>query len=154
MTALYIDLVSRKIEFHIPNWITGVLTVVLLGFLLTGFELKFNNRNVDPSAAGMRRIFSLVNTNSVYANAYLDILSGRAARYARQNEERSSRLLCAAGGDTVEFPLYSYVPETIFIQDANHPFGMPDALSRAIAGEVRTLRYVETGTPAPRKDRF
>lgn len=153
LTALFFDLSARKMSFEVPRWVLGALAFVVLGFLLTGYKLEVNSRDVIPSSSGSQRIFSVLNTRSVYANAYLDILSGRAERFARQNEEREGALLHARG-DEVEFPLYSYVPQTIFLQDANHPFGAPNEMSKLMAGEVKRLHYVETGPPAPVKEKF
>lgn len=153
LTVLFIDLSDKKISLRVPKWVVGTLALAIFGFLLTGYKLEISGRNVIPSSSRSQRIFSLINTESVYVNAYLDILNGRAERFARQNEERKRQLLNAAG-DAVEFPLYSYVPKTIFIQDVNHPFGAPDALSIIIGGKVSRLHYVETGPPAPVKEKF
>jgi len=95
----------------------------------------------------------LVTTKSICTTAYQDIISGRATRYDRQNDERI-RQLREAQGEAVALSLYSYVPETIFLQDANHPFGTVDAMSRMISGEVKRLSYIETGPPAARKEGF
>ena len=122
MTALFLNLSSKKINFFVPNWINGVLAAFIFGFLLTGYKLEISSKNIIPSSSRSQRFFSLINTKSVYTNAYLDILSGRAERFSQQNEERA-QLIINAQGDNVEFPLYSNVPETIFIQDVNHPFG-------------------------------
>jgi hypothetical protein len=153
LTALFIDLSTKKISLHVPKWVVGALSIAILVFLLTGYKLEINRRNVIPSSSRSQRIFSLINTGSVYANAYLDILNGRAERFAQQNEERERQLQYAAG-KTIEFPLYSYVPETIFIQDVNHPFGAPDEMSTIISGEIKRLHYVETGPPTPVKKKF
>ena len=153
MTTLFFDLSAKKINLHVPNWIIGALAAFIFGFLFTGYQLEISLKNVIPSSSGSQRIFSVINTKSVYSNAYLDILSGRAARFSRQNREREEQLLNAEG-DTVDFSLYSYVPETIFVQDVNHPFGAPDSLSTIICGKVKTLRLVETGPPAPVKKKF
>jgi hypothetical protein len=153
LTALFIDLSARKISLHVPQWVLGTLAAVVFGFLLIGYELETSRRNIIPSASRSQRMFSLINTESIYANAYLDILSGRAEWFAQQNEERERQLRNAAD-DIVEFPLYSYIPKTIFIQDVNHPFGSPDSVSKIISGSVKALHYVETGPPAPVKEKF
>jgi hypothetical protein len=153
LTALFIDLSAKKISLHVPKWVVGTLTIVIFVFFLTGYKLELDRRNIIPSSSRSQRIFSLINTKSVYANAYLDILSGRAERFARQNEERE-RQLRHATDKPVEFPLYSYVPETMFIQDVNHPFGGPASLSLIISGEIKSLHYIETGPPSPVKQNF
>lgn len=153
LTALFFDLSSKKINLSVPNWINGVLAVFIFSFLLTGYRLELSHKNIIPSSSGSQRFFSLISTRSVYANAYLDILSGRAERFSRQNEERTQQIINAQG-DSVEFPLYSNVPETIFIQDVNHPFGAPDWLTVFISGEIKHLIYVETGPPQPAKEKF
>ncbi|HUQ33681.1 MAG TPA: hypothetical protein VM095_16290 [Pyrinomonadaceae bacterium] len=153
MSALFVELAGKKIDMTVPRWITGALVVFVVGFLLTGYKLELSSKNIIPSSAGSRRFFSLINTKGVYANAYLDILSGRAERFSRQNEERAQSIINATG-DSVEFPLYSNVPETIFVQDVNHPFGEPDWLSVIISGEVKHLDYVETGPPPLAKKKF
>jgi hypothetical protein len=153
ITALYFDFSEKKINLSVPNWVSAVLAVFIFGFLLTGYRLELSHKNIIPSSSGSQRLFSLINTNSVYANAYLDILSGRAERFSQQNEERAQQLIYAKG-ESVDFPLYSNVPETIFIQDVNHPFGAPDWLSIFICGEVKHLNYVETGPPPPAKKKF
>jgi hypothetical protein len=153
MSALFFDLSGKKIDVAVPRWIRGVLAAFIVGFLLTGYKLELSSQNIIPSSSVSRRFFSLINTKSVYATAYLDILSGRAERFSRQNEERAQQLINTTG-DSVEFPLYSNVPETIFVQDVNHPFGEPDWLSVFISGEVKHLNYVETGPPPPAKKKF
>jgi hypothetical protein len=153
MTALFFELSRKKINLAVPNWVNGVLAAFIVGFLLTGYKLELSHKNIIPSSPSSQRFFSLINTRSLYANAYLDLLSGRAERFSRQNEERAQQLINAKG-DSVEFPLYSNVPETIFIQDVNHPFGAPDWLSVFFCGEVKHLNYVETGPPPPPKKKF
>jgi hypothetical protein len=153
LTALFIDLSARKISFHVPRWVLGSLAVVIFGFLLTGYRLEISSRNVIPSSSRSQKFFSLINTDSVYANAYLDLLSGRAERFSQQNDERERQFLNSAG-DIVELPLYSYVPQTIFTQDANHPFGQPDEFSKIMVGKIKQLHYVETGPPAPFKEKY
>ncbi|MDT5121689.1 MAG: hypothetical protein QOC96_1171 [Acidobacteriota bacterium] len=153
LTALFFDLSRKKVHLSVPHWISGVLVACIVGFLLTGYKLELGGTNIIPSSSRSQRFFSQIKTKSVYANAYLDLLSGRAERFSRQNEERERQLLNATG-DTVEFPLYSYVPATIFIQDVNHPFGDPEWQSAFICGQVKHLNYVETGPPPPPKEKF
>lgn len=153
LTTLYIDLAAKKINFNIPNWVTGLLTIFILFFLLTGFELKINSENVIPSSTVIQKAFSIIKTKSVYTNAYLDVVSGRAKRFSLQSEERTKQLR-ETKGDSVEISLYSYVPETLFIQDVNHSFGAPVAMSIAISGEVKQLQYIETGPPVTPKEKF
>lgn len=153
LTVLFIDLSARKFSLRVPKWVVVTLGIATFGFVLTGYKLELSGRNVIPSSSRTQRLFSLINTDSVYVNAYLDILNGRAERFSRQNEERERQLLDSAAAN-VEFPLYSYVPRTIFIQDANHPFGAPEALSIIIGGKIKPLHYVETGPPAPVKEKF
>jgi hypothetical protein len=150
LTALFADSSRKGVNFQLPKWATALLAVFVLFFLLTGFKLKLGGDAV-PSANSVQRAFSVPATKSVYTQAYLDILSGRAQRYARLNEERARRLV-EAKTDPLDFPLYSYVPETIFIQDVNQPFAAPDVMTEALTGEVKRLRYVATGVaPAPKE---
>jgi hypothetical protein len=153
MTALFFDLSNKKINLSVPNWINGALAAIIFGFLLTGYKLELSSKNIIPSSSRSQRFFSLINTKSIYSTAYLDILSGRAESFSRQNEERAQQIINAQG-DSVEFPLYSNVPETIFIQDVNHPFGAPDWLSIFFCGEVKHLHYIETGPTLPAKKKF
>jgi hypothetical protein len=153
MTALFFDLSRKKLSLAVPSWITGVLAVTIIGFLLTGYKLELSRRQIIPSSSQSQKFFSLISTQSVYANAYLDILSGRAERFAQQNAEREERVRNAQG-DAVEFPLYSYVPETIFVQDVNQPAGAPDWLTIIFSGEIKHLNYMETGPPPPVKKKL
>jgi hypothetical protein len=153
VTSLFFDLSDKKINFTVPKWITCALAVFIVAFLLTGYKLELGRGKIIPSSTESQKFFSLISTRSVFANAYLDILSGRAERFSRQNAEREASLRDAQG-ETIEFPLYSYVPETIFIQDVNHPAGAPDWLTMLMSGEARHLNYVETGPPAPLKKKF
>lgn len=150
VTVLFFDLTRRKTDFHVPNWITAVLVIVIVGFLFTGYKLRVNGENIDPNSTRTQRLFAALKTESVAGKAYLDLLSGRATRFDLQNRERDAQLR-ATGNN---FSLYSYVPETIFIQDVNHPFGAPEWLTKFNCGTVRQLEYVETGPPAPLKKRF
>jgi hypothetical protein len=152
LTALFVDLSRRRIEFRLPAWATLALSAFVALYLLTGFELKLGGAPI-PGASPLQQAFSAVSTRSVYTNAYLDLLTGRASRYRAQSEERE-RLLREATGDTVDFPLYSYAPKTIFIQDANHPYAAPEVMSEAVAGSVKRLRYVPTGPAVTQKEGF
>jgi hypothetical protein len=152
LIVLFVDLGSKRIDFRLPGWAVGLLTAFVLCFLATGFGLKLS-ANAIPASGFIQQEFSLVTTRSIYANAYLDIFSGRASRFSQQNEERERRLR-ETTTDPVDFPLHSYVPETIFIQDVQHPFGAPDHMTEVISGRVRSLRQVPTGPPVPRKEGF
>jgi hypothetical protein len=152
LTVLFVELDAKRIDLRLPKWAVGLLAAFVLCFLTTGFGLKLS-ANTIPSSGFIQQTFSLVTTRSIYANAYLDIFSGRAGRFSRQNEERERRLK-EATTDPVDFPLYSYVPETIFIQDVQHPFGAPDHVTEVVSGRVRSLRQVPTGPPVPRKEGF
>ncbi|MFN2482362.1 MAG: DUF6056 family protein [Pyrinomonadaceae bacterium] len=152
LTALFVDLSRKRIEFRLPAWATLALATFVALYLLTGFELKLGGAPI-PEASRVQRAFSAISTKSVYTNAYLDLLAGRARRYRKQSEERA-RLLRDATGDAVDFPLYSYAPKTIFIQDANHPYAAPEVMSEAVAGARKQLRYVPTGPVVPQKEGF
>jgi hypothetical protein len=153
LTVLFFNLSSRKLDLLVPNWITAILSVVIIGFLFTGYRLRVNSENVIPDSTRIQRLFAAVKTESISGKAYLDLLSGRASRFDRQNQEREAQLRCT-DGDAEGFSLYSYVPETIFIQDVNHPFGQPEWLTKFNCGTVKPLNYVETGPPAPFKKKF
>jgi Family of unknown function (DUF6056) len=153
ITVLFLDLSRRKLNPLVPNWITATLVLVIVGFLCTGFRLGASHENVIPDSTGSQKLFAAVKTQSVSGKAYLDLLSGRASRFARQNEERETQI-GSAGENPAGFSLYSYVPETIFIQDVNHPFGEPEWLSRFACGTVKQLDYLPTGPPAPLKKKF
>jgi hypothetical protein len=152
LTVLFVDLSRRGIVFRLPAWATLALAAFVALFLLTGFELKLGGAAI-PGASPLQRAFSAVSTRSVSTNAYLDLLTGRASRYRAQSEERE-RLLRESKGDAVDFPLYSYAPKTIFIQDANHPYAAPEVMSEAIAGSVKQLRFVPTGPAVTQKEGF
>ncbi|HEX8179617.1 MAG TPA: hypothetical protein VF525_08765 [Pyrinomonadaceae bacterium] len=152
LTILFVDLAPRAINFYIPKWLTGLLAAFIGLFLLTGFELKPGG-TAAPSVNQARQALSMLRTRSICTTAYQDLISGRATRYYWQNEERM-RQLRGATGDTVDLSLYSYVPETIFIMDVNHPYGAPDAMSKTISGQVKHMRYVATGPPTLQKPGF
>lgn len=152
LIVLFVELDAKRIDFRLPKWAVGLLTACVLCFFATGYGLKLRS-NAIPSSGLIQQTFSLATTGSIYTNAYLDIFSGRASRFSLQNEERERRLR-EATSDFVDFPLYSYVPETIFIQDVQHPFSAPDYMSEVISGKVRSLRQVPTGPPVPRKEGF
>jgi hypothetical protein len=152
LTTLFAEATRGKVNFQLPKWATALLAAFVLLFLLTGFALKLGG-NAPPSANAAQRACSVFATKSVYTQAYLDILSGRATHYARLNEERE-RQLRGAKTDPVDFSLYSYVPETIFVQDANQTFGAPDVMTEALTGETKRLRYLATGPAVPPKEGF
>jgi hypothetical protein len=64
---------------------------------------------------------SVIETKSVFTNAYLDILSGRAAIYSRHNEEVMLRVQ-AAGDGCVTIERASQVPDTIVIPIVRYPW--------------------------------
>jgi hypothetical protein len=152
LTTLFADLSRRPVVFRLPAWATLALASFVALFLLTGFELKLGGAAI-PGAGRLQQACAAVSTRSVYTNAYLDLLSGRAARYRAQSEERE-RALRDATAEPVDFPLYSYAPKTIFIQDANHPYAAPEVMSEAVTGAVKQLRYVPTGPPMTQKEGF
>jgi hypothetical protein len=152
LTTFFVDLSRRKIVLRLPAWAARALAVFVMLFLLTGFELKLGGASI-PGASPLQQACSAISTRSVYTNAYLDLLTGRARRYREQSEERA-RLLREATGDTVDFPLYSYAPKTIFIQDANHPYAAAEVMSEAVAGSIKQLRYVQTGPAVTQKEGF
>ena len=152
LTTLFVDLSRRPVAFRLPAWAALALASFVTLFLLTGFELKLGGASI-PGADRLQQACSAVSTRSVYVNAYLDLLSGRAARYRAQSEERE-RALRDATAEPVAFPLYSYAPKTIFVQDANHPYAAPEVMSEAVAGSVKQLRYVPTGPPVTQKEGF
>jgi hypothetical protein len=153
LTTLFVDLSRREINFRVPRWATVALAAFVLCFVATGFGLKFIGTNVVPATNKFQQAFTSFTTKSVYANAYLDILSGRAKWYEGQNAERARRL-SEATAEPLDFPLYSHVPETIYVQDVTHPYGAPEVMSEALTGRVRQLHFVTTGTPAPQKEGF
>ena len=120
VTVLFVNLSAAGFRFAVPNWVTALLAVVVGAFVLTGFELRLTHGNSIPAANLMQKIFAVVDTKSVYVNAYLDILSGRAAMYARQNEQATNRFR-AANGECVEFPPVPHAPETIFVSFVKYP---------------------------------
>jgi len=83
--------------------------------------LQFSPGNAVPSANPIQKIFSDIQTKGVYANAYLDVLSGRAALYAHQNAETTMRFRTARG-ECVEFTPVSYPPKTVFIPFVKYPW--------------------------------
>lgn len=114
LTVVFVNAAGGPLRFSIPGWLWGVMGVSVILFLVTGFRLHLRRHDFVPETSQVQKAFTLVRTRSVFANAYLDILSGRAARYAAQNEETTRRFRAAQGG-CVEFPPLSYVPETLFI---------------------------------------
>ena len=120
LTVLFVNLSSAGFRFSIPKWVTGLLAAAIVVFLVTGFELQLNPGNGIPSANLIQKIFGVITTKSVYTNAYLDILSGRATMYSRQNEQTTIRFR-EARGECVEFPPVSHAPETIFVPFVKYP---------------------------------
>jgi hypothetical protein len=153
ITVLFLNISRRKLNSLVPNWITAILVLGIIGFLFTGFRLGVNHENIIPDSTRSQRMFAAVKTEGIAGKAYLDLLSGRASRFARQNEEREAQTGCASGNAS-GFSLYSYVPETIFIQDVNHPFGQPEWFSRFACGTIRQFDYRATGPTAPLKKKF
>jgi hypothetical protein len=153
VTSVFFEVGKRKHELSVPVWVTALVAFLLSAFLLTGFKLELSGEKVNAAANPLQRVFSSIQTGSVYTNAYLDVLSGRAADFGRQNRAREQQL--ENGGDsTISFPLYSSVPETIFVQDVNHPFGQPEWLTAYFCGAPRQLTYIPTGRPVPPKKKF
>jgi hypothetical protein len=90
-------------------------------FLVTGYDVRIDPRTRLPAVSSIPAVASTIRTRSVYANAYLDIVTGRAARYAAQNEDTMARFR-AAKGDCVEFPPATDAPETIFVRFVKYPW--------------------------------
>ena len=153
VTSVFFELEERKYELRVPGFVTAVVAFLLFAFFLTGFKLELSGQNVSPAANQFQRVFSSIETGSVYTNAYLDVLSGRAAEFGRQNRAREQQLRNLSDS-TISFPLYSFVPETIFVQDVNHPFGQPEWLTAYFCGAPRQLNYAATGPPVPPKKKF
>lgn len=121
LTVLFINQMSAGSRFALPRWAIGLLSASILAFLLTGFDVHFTSSDIPPSSNRIQRDLSALRTKSVYTNAYLDILSGRAALYATQNEDTTNRFRAANGG-CVEFRVLSHVPETIFVPFVKYPW--------------------------------
>jgi Family of unknown function (DUF6056) len=119
LNVVFVDLTSHGLRVHIPKPVVGVLAVAMVLFLATGFGLRWRN---DPIASGkvIQTAASSIATDSIYANAYLDILSGRAAIYGRENEETTKRYRAANDG-CVEFLPPAHVVDTIFVRFVKYP---------------------------------
>ena len=106
---------------------------MVIVFLATGFDLTLS-RGDAISMNPIRRIASTIETGSVYANAYLDIASGRGAGYAEQNVETTRRFR-TANGQCVEFPPLTSPPGTIFVPFVKYPWTWcPREFVRAFEG--------------------
>jgi len=152
MTAVFFQFIDRRRELRLPKWVVWGISIFLLGFLVFGSKFEIAGGNAIPSANSLQKVASSIQTTSVYTNALLDILSGRAAHFAEQNRQREAELQNTA--EPIDFSLYSYVPMTIFIQDTNHPFGEPQWQTAYSCGQARKLNYRETGPPAQQKKKF
>lgn len=134
LTVLFVNLTANGFRFVIPKWTIGLLGAPIVVFLLTGFDLNLAAGNFIPAANRIQRVFSVIQTKSVFANAYLDILSGRAARYGQQNEESTNRFKAAKGG-CVELARPSHAPGTIFLDWVKYPSTWCPAEYRRAHGE-------------------
>src|SRR6185436_14391274 len=114
MTAVFFQFIDRRRELRLPKWVVWGISIFLLGFLVFGSKFEIAGGNAIPSANSLQKVASSIQTTSVYTNALLDILSGRAAHFAEQNRQREAELQNTA--EPIDFSLYSYVPMTIFIQ--------------------------------------
>ena len=114
LTALFVNLMSKNVRFSLERWATGVLAVAVALGVATGSDLRMS-RSTDISSSSRIEPAS-IQAGGVYASAYLDLLSGRAARYSRHGREATARFR-AANGECVDFPsLASDVPRTLFIR--------------------------------------
>jgi hypothetical protein len=153
MTAVFFQFVDKRREFRLPKGVSWAISAFLVGFLVVGSKVEIAGGNAMPNSNSLQRIASSIQTTSVYTNAFLDLLSGRAAYFAEQNRQREAELrMCS--GEAIDFSLYSHVPETIFIQDVNHPFGEPNWLTAYSCGRETKLNYRETGPQVPQKKKF
>jgi hypothetical protein len=138
VTVLFVDLTSAGLTFSTQHTVIRVLSfagaAVVIVYLATGFDVTFNRSDAISAANPLRRMASTIKTRSVYANAYLDIASGRAASYAEQNVGTTRRFR-AANGQCVEFPPLSYAPETILVPFVKYPWmWCPQEFVRAFEG--------------------
>ena len=138
MTVLFVDLTSAGLRFSTQHPVIRLLSlgggVLVIVFLATGFAVTLHGSDAISTANPLRRMVSTIKTRSVYANAYLDIASGRAARYAEQNIETTRRFR-AANGQCVEFLPLSYAPDTIFVPFVKYPWTWcPREFVRAFEG--------------------
>jgi hypothetical protein len=116
LTVLFINLKSAGYRISLERWMIVLLTVAMALFVMTGTELRIASGPVIASSTRFERAVSVLQTKSVYLTAYLDILSGRATRYARHQKEATARFKASQGG-CVEFsPLPSDSPKTLVIQ--------------------------------------
>jgi hypothetical protein len=113
VTVLFANLNSRGCRFHLQKWASGSLTLAIVLFLMTGFEVTLRQEGGVSTPRSFGQAMMQVRTHSVYSNAYLDILTGRGRRYAMQNREATRRFRAPTDG-CVEFPPVIDVPETIF----------------------------------------
>jgi hypothetical protein len=120
LTVLFVNLTAQNVHFVIPKWVIGLCVAFMLVFLATGFSVEITPDTAIPSASRTQRVFAAIRTKSIFANAYLDILSGRAAGYAQQNEETTRRFRAAQGG-CVELARPSHAPQTIFLDWVKYP---------------------------------
>lgn len=125
VTVLFVDLTSAGVRLPAQHGAVRVLSlaigIVVLVFLVTGFKVTLTRGNDLPTANDGGRLSSTISTRSVYANAYLDIVSGRATAYASHNREVTRRYR-AANGECVVFPPLSSAPDTIVIQFVKYPW--------------------------------
>lgn len=125
VTVLFVDLTSAGIRLPAQHGAVRVLSLAIsifvLVFLVTGFQVTLSRRHSLSAVSDGLPLFSTIKTGSVYANAYLDILSGRATAYDGQNRE-TTKLFRAANGDCVVFPPLSQVPDTIVIRFVKYPW--------------------------------
>jgi hypothetical protein len=116
LTVLFINLKSAGYRIALEGWVIVLLTVAVALFVMTGTELRIVPGPVISTSTRVERAASVLQTRSVYLTAYRDILSGRATRYARHEEEAMARFKASQGG-CVEFsPLPSDAPKTLVIQ--------------------------------------
>ena len=114
LTALFVNLMSTSVRFSLERWATGVLTVAVALGVVTGSDLRMSHSTGISSSSRIEP--ASIQARGVYASAFLDLLSGRAARYSRQAREATARFR-AANGECVDFPLLaSDVPRTLFIR--------------------------------------
>jgi hypothetical protein len=121
LTVLFVNLMSARFRFSLEGWAIGLLTVSVVAFVLTGFELRFGGGNAIPPPSRIERAFSALQTRSVYTTAYLDILSGRAARYSWQKREAGTRFKATKDG-CVELPPLSDVPPKTLSVPVKYPW--------------------------------
>ena len=122
VTVLFVNLASRLRNVKMPRWVLALLSAAVGLYLVTGFGFGLGPNNPPPSANGRPEFPGFppgIRTKSPYTNAYLDLISGRAAAYATQNEETFGRLE-RANGECVQLPTLAAVPRTIVI-DVKYP---------------------------------